>query len=36
MNTDFRAWRKALEAWSSRARQPIEFRRLSFGQHDAF
>ncbi len=40
MNTDFRAWRKALEAWQARAERlgsvPIEFRRLSQGQHDAF
>jgi hypothetical protein len=34
MNTPFRAWRKALEAF--RARGPIELRRLAEGDHDAF
>ncbi len=34
MNMPFRAWRKALQAW--RERGPIEFRRLSQGDDDAF
>jgi beta-lactamase superfamily II metal-dependent hydrolase len=34
MNTNFRAWKKALEAWNQR--EAIECRRLSFGDGDAF
>jgi beta-lactamase superfamily II metal-dependent hydrolase len=34
MNSKFRAWKAALRAWSDRG--PIEFRRLSRGDHDAF
>lgn len=34
MNTPFRAWKKALTAWNERS--PIEFRKLSFGDDDAF
>jgi beta-lactamase superfamily II metal-dependent hydrolase len=34
MNTYFRAWKKALQAW--RGRGPIEFRRLAQGDDDAF
>jgi beta-lactamase superfamily II metal-dependent hydrolase len=34
MNTAFRAWKRALSAWNER--RPIEFRRLSLGDDDAF
>jgi beta-lactamase superfamily II metal-dependent hydrolase len=34
MNQPFREWKEALQNWHSRA--PIEFRRLSFGDDDAF
>ncbi len=34
MNEPFRAWKKALATWNGRT--PIEFRRLSFGDDDAF
>ena len=34
LNQPFRAWKKALAAWN--ARRPIEFRRLAFGDDDAF
>jgi hypothetical protein len=34
MNTPFRAWKEALKAWNTRGK--IEFRRLSFGDDDAF
>lgn len=34
MNTPFRAWKRALKAWSER--EPIEFRRLALGDDDAF
>lgn len=34
MNTPFRAWKRALRAWSDRG--PIEFRRLALGDDDAF
>jgi beta-lactamase superfamily II metal-dependent hydrolase len=34
MNAPFKAWRKALEAWSKSA--PIEFRRLAKGDTSAF
>ena len=34
MNKYFKEWKKALTAWNGRA--PIQFRRLSFGQDDAF
>jgi beta-lactamase superfamily II metal-dependent hydrolase len=35
MNTYFRAWKKALRAWSDRS-GPIEFRHLAAGDDDAF
>jgi beta-lactamase superfamily II metal-dependent hydrolase len=34
MNKPFKAWKKALKTWNQRS--SIEFRRLSFGQDDAF
>jgi beta-lactamase superfamily II metal-dependent hydrolase len=34
MNLPFRRWKEALTAWNERS--PIQFRRLSFGQNDAF
>jgi beta-lactamase superfamily II metal-dependent hydrolase len=34
MNLQFRQWKQALTAWNQR--REIEFRRLSFGQNDAF
>jgi hypothetical protein len=34
MNEPFREWKKALTAWNQRGQ--IEFRRMSFGQDDAF
>ena len=34
MNLPFRAWKGALKAWNKRGK--IEFRRLSFGDDDAF
>jgi beta-lactamase superfamily II metal-dependent hydrolase len=34
MNSSFREWKRALEAWTER--RPIEFRRLSLGDDDAF
>lgn len=34
MNRPFRKWKKALAHWNSKSK--IEFRRLSFGQNDAF
>lgn len=34
MNKYFKDWKEALTAWNQRT--PIEFRRLSFGQNDAF
>lgn len=34
MNEPFRNWKKALKAWNERV--PIEFRRLAFGDDDAF
>ncbi len=34
MNPPFQQWKRALAAWN--ARSAIEFRRLSFGQDDAF
>lgn len=37
MNAPFRAWRKALQAWSQAdPAHPIEFRRLARGADDAF
>lgn len=34
MNEPFRKWKRALLAWNER--QPLEFRRLAFGDDDAF
>ncbi len=34
LNEPFRAWKSALKAWNSK--RPIEFRRLAFGDRDAF
>ena len=34
MNREFRAWKAALKEYN--ARQPIDFRRLEFGDNDAF
>jgi beta-lactamase superfamily II metal-dependent hydrolase len=34
MNKNFKDWKQALIAWNQRS--PIQFRRLSFGQDDAF
>jgi beta-lactamase superfamily II metal-dependent hydrolase len=34
MNRPFKAWKRALEVWNARA--PIAFRRLAFGDDDAF